>query len=499
MSRMTATQFQRETERLLSQISRLELLDPAGKAERRARSKTDRLFFLKTYLPHYFTHEFSKSHIEALDFIDNLQGIPGLQLWPRDWGKTSLITIGDSLWKGLEEISRFTLIGGDTEDVATQKSFLIKLELENNPRIIQDYGIQKGLRKWEDADFVTRGGWCVRALGQKSTWRGHNFLGRRPDRAVLDDLEDNENVENPRRVQKRLQWIRTEVFGALDKDKFELVILGNLFSRRGALARIVANKDGDYKFKVFKISAEDKNGNSTWPERYTKADLEKRRGIMGSVAYAAEMMHKPSDEGVKVLEAWINRCNPDELPSRDAMTVVAFLDPSAGSKNANDFKAFVVCGYEKESTRRYVLDSFVKHYTPEVMLDQVHAYDELYSPVVIGMEENALKEFLSEAVRASEVRNGKFLPWKAVHHSLPKDLRIERLVPAIERGEWTFVRRGDNEELIDQWLFYGSPGMKDDGPDAHAGCDELVARVGSRYFGFHVNEPNTFHPVGSER
>jgi len=462
----------REWERLYDRILAVKPLPEEGREERVKHASADRFFFARTYLPHYFDCEFGKVHRDLGDFIDGLDGWPGLAILWRDGGKTSFCTVSETLWRLLTGRSKFTIIGSEVKDRAVQLARLPRLELEANARIIQDFGEQRTLGQWEEEDFVLRNGAVVRALGRGSPWRGHIFRANRPDWVVIDDLESRKTVRNPKMVQERIDWLRSEVFPAVKMDGGQLLILGNRFSKRSAISRLAENKEGEYRFKIFEAAAELPDGSPAWPERFSPEDLEKKREIMGPAIYAAEMLNRPTDEGVLVHDEWIRWIEPDEVPSRQALRVYGFLDPSATAKESSDFKALVTVGIDEDGMR-YVLDSWLRKTSPKPTMDAVYTHFALYRHERIGMEENMLHDFLRESVKEAERRHRYAVPWQGVVHSENKELRVSRLGPSIERGEWRFVRRGDNEKLVEQLLFFGEPGVNDDGPDALAGCEEM--------------------------
>lgn len=465
--------YMQEWERQYERILSVKPLPEEGREERIKRATADRFYFAKTYLPHYFDCEFGKMHRDLGAFIDGLEGWPGLAIVSRDHGKTSLCTVSETLWRLLTGRSKFAIIGSEVKNRAKQLARLPRLELEANARIAQDFGEQRTLGQWEEEDFVLRNGAVVRALGRGSAWRGHIYRANRPDWVVIDDLESRKNVRNPKMVLERINWLRAEVFPAVKMDGGQLLIAGNKFSKRSAIARLAENKEGEYRFKVFEAGAELPDGSPAWPEKFTLENLKKMRAFMGPTNYGAEMLNRPTDEGVLVKGGWIKWILPDEIPSIGTLRVHGFLDPSATATEASDFKALVTVGIAEEGMR-YVLDSWIQHASPKEMINAVYDRFQRFRHERIGMEKNMLHDFLRDSVRDGERRHGYAVPWQAVLHSENKELRISRIGPSFERqDEWCFVRGSDNETLVEQLCFYGDPGVNDDGPDALAGCEEM--------------------------
>jgi hypothetical protein len=101
---------------------------------------------------------------------------------------------------------------------------------------------------------------------------------------------------------------------------------------------------------------------------------------------------------------------------------------------------------------------------------------------VFGVEENVFKDWLKREFDALAAKTGRPVSWKPIKHTRKsKDERIRWLAPLIERGEIRFLK--SHEEFMRQLIYYGEPGMNDDGPDALAGCFEIW------------NAPKTLEPM----
>ncbi len=471
--------FERRIERLAARISKTLPLPPEGKAERLALAENDVFYFCATYLPHYFDAPFGEMHRRLDAFVEESEK-PALVVLPRGHGKTSFLTVAKTIHKLLFKTRRFAVIGSDTLSRAKNLADLVRLEFEFNERLKQDFGAQKTHAQWERDNFVLRNGAVLRALGQGSPWRGHNYQGARPDWVVVDDLEDLKNTRNAAIVERRIAWLRATVYPAVKDDGGRLLVAGNLFSVRCALARLAANRDGEYRFRALQMSAEEKGGAPAWPERFTKKMLADKKDFMGGAAYAAEYLNLPSDEGVLIKPDWIAWMKPEEAPTFEAKNVVSFLDPSPTGSESSDFKALVVLA--RHGKKNYVLWSWIRKASIGEMWDaQFSAYD-TFNMFRVGMEKNMLHDFLRESVADAEAARGTRLPWIGVMHRDKKADRISKLSPAFERGEFVFLRAGDNEALMDQLVFFGAPGTHDDGPDALAGAYDLLAR-GERRIG----------------
>jgi len=406
--------------------------------------------------------------------LDKEDSTPKLIIAPRDHGKSSLITVGETLYRILTRRASFAVAGSATEDRAVQFVRLIKAEFEENAVLKKDFGIRRG-NPWSNKELILKNPSAkILARGRNSPWRGLLWRGHRPDFVVIDDLEQRENIRNPRRVKERLNWLISEVYPAVSLGG-TLIVIGNLFSRRSAIA--ILYKDTEkYPFERFRFDAEDEDGNPVWSERFTKEDLLKKRRIMGEALYRAEMLNCPYDEeGALVREESIRYYEPAEIEGKK-LTVSGFFDPSATANERSDYKAFITVG-DLDGVK-YVLDAWIRRATMGEALKAIYERYLKFRHVRIGVESNLFEEFFRIEAERLRARLGVGLPWSSVHHGQSKELRLLRIAPQIENGDWLFLKnQGDQKLLIEQLLFFGSPGVKDDGPDALAGCDEMITAV----------------------
>lgn len=206
---------------------------PAAQKERLARARHDKLFFMQTYLPHYFYGEFGEFHEEWSDLGD-LKDAVVLIGAPREHAKSTFFTFGDLLHDICYELRHFILIISDTNNQATGFTLPIRLELEDNPRLRHDFGVMKS-SYWAKNDFVANG---VRVLarGRGEKVRGLKNRQYRPDKAVVDDFENDINVRNATLVKEGKDWLLKAIIGSLGAG-FVFLMVGNLFHPKSVLAQ----------------------------------------------------------------------------------------------------------------------------------------------------------------------------------------------------------------------------------------------------------------------
>lgn len=450
-------------------------------AERRERARDDKLFFMEMYLPHYFTAEFGEFHGEWAALGD-LRDAVALVAAPREHAKSTFFTFGDLLHDICFEQRRFIIVVSDTNDQATGFTLPIRLELEDNPRLKHDFGNLRG-NAWAKNDFTTANNVRVLARGRGEKIRGLKNRQWRPDKVVVDDFENDTNVRNPRLVKEGIEWLRRAVVGSLGPG-YAFIMTGNLFHPKSVLAQLMAAQDEDgqplYISMIYQAILDEGTPGERplWPAVWSLERLRAKQRMMGSVAFQAEMMNRTGADDSPFREEWFRYYNRLEVPL-PVMSVATFVDPSAKSGEANDFKAVVTVGLEREKMVFRVLHAWIRHASPGEMFGAAYRQHDIYGGVV-GIEENMLEDFLHEAIKNYAQQVGQYLPWKAVRHTTNKEGRIvATLSYLVEHGKLLFERgQSDQDRLLEQLVYILNRNVNDDGPDALEGAVSLLQRTG---------------------
>jgi predicted phage terminase large subunit-like protein len=483
---ITENRFDKWIEELRSwiqeSVSPFEDDTPMKQRERIEKAGKDKLFFMKTYLLHYFHSDFGDFHEEWADF-GHLRDECIFIAAPREHAKSTFFSLGDPLHDICFEFRHFILIISDTNDQATGLVLPIRLELEENPRIRHDFGDLTG-SIWTKNDFTTCGkrsttGVRVLARGRGEKVRGIKYRQHRPDKAIVDDFENDLNVQNPKLVKAGREWLLKAVIGSLGAG-FCFVMVGNLFHPKSVLAQFMAEKDEDgkklYLSRTYQAVIDE--GKPTerplWPAAWPMERLVKKRRNMGSVAFSAEMMNLTGADESPFKEDWLlyyDRIEVD-IPK---LSVATFVDPSSRSGEANDFKAIVTVGLERDKMLFRVLHAWIRHASPGEMFAAAYRQVEQYKGR-IGIEENMLKDFLHEAIHSYARECGRYLPWEPIHHSSNKEARIiGTLSYLVEHGKLLFEKnQSDQALLIEQLIYILNANVHDDGPDALEGAVSML-------------------------
>ncbi|MHB9072453.1 MAG: phage terminase large subunit [Desulfobaccales bacterium] len=481
--KLTKSEFRKRADKILNRLS-LEVIPFWADSEEKQKQRLERaagdpLYFCRTYLPHYFPHAPAPFHYELVRMLEQRDGdvvTPMVVAAPREFAKTTVCTFGYVLHQICFRKRHFILIASDTEDLASDLTGYIYLELLYNARLHQDFGELVKDNK-PVGDFVTLNDIRVKARGRGQRLRGLKHKQYRPDLAVLDDMENDTNVRNAEIVLALLDWVKSAVYPALDA-RGTLMIIGTILRWRSALHQMLTSPDEPYcnfQRRVYRAYQDD--GTSLWEARHPVARLKLQKQLMGSVAFNREKMNEPAPDGGFFKEEWIHYYHPDSLKDRE-LVVTGFFDPSLETGATSDYKAFITVGWCRREMVFYVMDAVIQKTTLEQVMRTIYNRHQQYGYQVVGVEDNLFQRLLLKEFDRLGVERSQLLPLKGVTHRIAKETRVAGLSPLLERGKIRFIRgHSDQELLVEQLLFFPSRTLHDDGPDALEGAVTLTQKV----------------------
>lgn len=480
--RITSGGFKRRAAEIVSRL-RYEVgafgPDAPPRPERLRMARQDPFYFCKTYLPHYFSNDFAPFHHELIELITprGTAVRPVAVAAPRGFAKTTVVSFGYVLHQVLFGLRRFVVLGSDTADLAVDLTGYIRLELSHNQRLAEDFG-QLTEAKGAAGDFITGPDVRLLARGSGQRLRGLKHGRHRPDLVILDDLENDKNVRNPRLVKDTLAWITEAVYPAIDPAG-SLLIIGTVLAQRSALATMLHSIDEPWRRftrRLYKAIGDD--GQSLWPSRHSAEDLLRQKKLMGSRAFNKEKQNDPRDDEGMFQEQWIRPYGQAELAGK-TLAVAAFLDPSLASGETGDYKALITVGLDQAEQVFYVLDAFIRRCSLDQLCRAVLARHQRHGFTIFGVEDNVFQRLLLDEFSRAAAEAQVSLPIRGVTHRLAKETRLAGVSPLVERGVVRFLpQHSDQSLLIEQLLHFPSPNIHDDGPDALEGAISLLRSAG---------------------
>ena len=503
--------------------------DPVTQAARKQRALKDFAYFRSTYFPHYIRapgasalHTWLDAELPAL--LDRTDDQRIAVAAPRGEAKSTIVALIYVLWVVLTERKRYVVLLADAMDQAVILLEAIKAELEVNPRLALDFAAGCGQgRVWNVGVVVTAGNAKIEAFGAGKRIRGRRHGPYRPDLAIGDDLENDENVKSPEQRDKLMSWLTKSVLslGGVG-GKLDVIVIGTILHYDSVLARLLKNPlwRGEKFRSVIRwpdrmdmwdkweeilltqgVSAEsaqfaaehyyqrhmaemEAGATVSWPEARPLHALMLKRARDGHAAFDSEQQNDPlsSDDApfASCIEFWVERVAE--------WLYFGAVDPSLGKHGqGRDPSALLVGGYDRRDGRLDVVEASIRRRLPDRIIEDIISLQAEYGCLAWAVEAVQFQAFLLSELLKRGAARGIHVPARAVTPSTDKALRIESLQPYMSAG---LIRVHPSQHTLIEQLRHWPLADHDDGPDALHMLWELATK------GFTVLQEGDFMRVG---
>jgi len=389
------------------------------------------------------------------------------------------------------------LVIGETEDRAKERLAAIKHEFETNEAIDALFGSMVG-KVWQETHIELSNGLVLTALGRGQSLRGVKHLHYRPDVAFCDDLENEESVRTEIGRLKTRQWYAKTLLPAMTP--YARIRMAATPLHPEALAMKLSQQPNAVVHKVPIMFKDPETGEdqSSWPQRYSVGWCLARKQELLDLGeqdtWMQEYMCEAVDESTRLFTADMIRCEPRV---RTYEATYAVYDPARTVKATSASTGKVVASWV--NNRLIVWEASGKFWKPDEMIDDMFDVDQRYSPILIGVEEDGLNEFILQPLRHAQIARGHALPIRPLKAPKGKVDFIGSLQPFFKAGEVTFAGDRANFKDMEQQLL-SFPQGRIDVPNALAYF--LRLRPGQPIFeGFNVEhiqedlKPNATRPL----
>jgi len=383
---------------------------------------------------------------------------------PRDHAKTTLAKL-IVIWYWLFTSHRFCVYLSNTSPIAKGacRDIMDFMETPNfqklygKPRVIKQ-SENEGLWIFElSIDGKTKR--CIlRGLGQGQQMRGINIDNQRPDIAVVDDVEDNENTESEAQQRKLDKWVFGPFLKALARKK-KILWLGNMLAKTSLLARLSRNpRWNPVVFGSLVRDSETGELRPLWPGKWTvellKEDFKEYKDLGLVESWMCEMMNMPGhgDNGFSA-----DQINYAAIPTPDACECAWItVDPAFGLNSQNDETAISVHVIPKAGGPPITPVCVHGHFDETRMFEEILQLAQYWNAWVWGVEAVAAQRVLIpffNILLAQRMLMGaaEIIPLYAGRGD-PKSGRIKSFVSLMANGEWAI---GESDvALTEQILNY---------------------------------------------
>lgn len=445
-----------------------------------SRARKDYAYFVETYFPHLAKCKCGKFQLDAARYLINNRNTRAVFEWARGHAKSTHLSLLIPLWLKIQEQRQVNvmLLVSKSEDAAIRLLSDLQAELEYNGLFKRDFGKQVKEGSWADGEFRTEDGCLFIAVGRGQSPRGIKERGMRPDYIVIDDIDDDEMVRNPRRVNEAFDWCLTALLGTMAMGRGRFVMVGNRIGKDSILSRFAERPNVHHTV----VNALNRQGLPEWPENYKPEEIKELRGTMGERRFQKEYMNNPINEGAIFLRKHIRYGKV--LPLREYRSLVCYTDPSFKNSTNADYKVTVLLGKTKEGYY-HVLKVFAGQTSITEMVNWHYEIQEWVDgrvPVRYYMESNFLQDLVLDEFRKEGISRGLHIPVTGDNRKKPeKFARVEALQPLFERGLIIFneAEKGSaGMAVLEEQLLMFERGSKvhDDAPDALEGGIFLLSK-----------------------
>ena len=443
------------TNEILERLTRLRAL--RMEMLRRAVRHQGRVDLLASQVLGYTIRPF---HCDLLRFQQNAPDTC-LQLAPRGFGKSTILTITRTIYEILCDPNVRILIASNTQLQAEVFLREVKFHFENTARLRESFG-----------DYVSEGKWDTREIvvaprtspAKESTVTcvgvGGPVASRHYDVIIADDLVDEENARTEAQREKVRTWWYKTLVPCLEPHG-RLYVIGTRYHHLDLYGHLIR---GEYAGKHQIVPAIAPDGTTPWPEKFSLEWLERRRRQAGSIIFNAQYQNDTSlMKGHIFREEWFRYYARE--PDWSEMQFFIGCDPAATRREAllgrqkadTDWWTIVVgarrCVAGQYDPEVYLREVWRGRCTKEEYLDRLRALNERYQPVRVMIETVAAQEYLAQDAE-------RYMPVRRLGRTTDKVARAYWLQAFFENGQVLLPDRalagrdGTWQALVDELLLF---------------------------------------------
>ncbi len=236
---------------------------------------SNHFWFFRIYLSHYLTYPAAWFHDEMFALTEDEKIKLSVVMAFRNSGKSTIMNLSYALWAILgKQQKKFILIISRNKQQAKTHFENLKIELENNELLINDFGSFR----LENGEFgssiieVKKLGAKIMAISSSRSVRGMRHGIHRPDLVICDDIEDTDSSRSDKEQGQTYERFINEILPCGDNNT-KFIVLGNLLSEKSLLMRLKENIEKGLMTGTFRAyPLLDDDGKTLWAGKFTNPD-----------------------------------------------------------------------------------------------------------------------------------------------------------------------------------------------------------------------------------
>jgi len=419
----------------------------------RSRAKSSLYFFVKGILG----YDWVVPHIHGpvCTELEDPANTRLLFVLPRGWLKTTICTIGYSMWESIRRPNVRILLTQNSSTNACKKLAVIRGHWEQNDllRALFPELLPSRSNTWKaDSVCLTR-----TASFAESTYEAAGtstrVVSRHYDIVIEDDtvapdydeLGNEELAPTHEDVEKAIGWHRTNVLPLLNNPLSDRVLVVGTRWYDQDLIRHIMDNEKQYKVvsRACRENAQgesDPRGELTYPERFNDAVLLELETNLGPYMFNCLYMNRPiRSTDMAFRPEWFRYY--EYLPQTTNLaiytTVDSATDPSLAKTPTTDYCVVMTCGKDLTTGYIYVLDYFRERCNPGALCQAILDHVLKYKPVCVAFQNVTIERSLVYWLRELMRKTGHFFPIQPLdfpNRKNAKEDRIAGLQPLFSNG-----------------------------------------------------------------
>lgn len=338
----------------------VDLLSAVDRKRTLTKLEKDPVVWMQFFFAEYCRAPFTSFHKRAIKRITSNSEWYEVLSWSRELAKSTVVFMA-VMYLVLTRRKRNVLLISNSHANAERLLEPYKKAFEENALMKSYYGDLRSAGSWTAGEFSLTTGASFRALGALESPRGTRKDAVRPDVALVDDFDTDEDCRNELTLNKKWSWFEQALFPTRSVSTDLLVVFcGNIIARRCCVT--FAGEKADH-WDI--VNIRDAEGHSTWPEKNSEARIRRIEEKISTRSFQQEYMNNPLAEGEVFKEMTWGVCPP----LRKLRFAVAYGDPAPSNSRSKDssYKSCFLVGYSEG--KFYVYTGFLDHVTNDEFVD----------------------------------------------------------------------------------------------------------------------------------